>query len=272
MPRSGLSATGDPVAGAAAHGVYVYGVIRRGDAALATFPAGVAGGAAPVRLVDHDGLAVVVNDVPVGWEAATRADVEAHERVLSSLVERQTVVPMRFGVVLTSDDHARELLLVRHRPEIDALLTRLDGHVQMSVKAFYAEEALLRQVLKEHPELKRRSDELQSLPVEGTEQQRIALGRDVAHAVQEQRARDEQMLAEPLAAAVAELRLEPLPSERLAVNAQVLVQRDRRSALDKTVERLAAEYGDRFAIRYVGPVAPYSFSELALDAEEDAWG
>lgn len=269
--RSGMSATGEPVAGAAAHAVYVYGVVRVDQAAPESFPAGVAGGEAPVRLVEQDGLAVVVSDVPSGWSAATRADVEAHERVLGALVQERTVVPMRFGMVLDSDDAAREVLLNRHRGQIDELLTRLDGHVQMSVKAFYVEEGLLREVLRQHPELKRRSDALGDLPIQTSESERIALGRDVAHAVEQQRAHDQSLLAEPLAAAVREIRLEALRSDRLALNAQLLVAKNRQSDLDAAVERLTAEHRDRFAFRYVGPVAPYSFADLALDAQENSW-
>jgi len=269
--RSGATATGSPVAGAATHAVYVYGVVRA-SAAPDAFPDGVAGGESPVRLLEHGDLAVVASDVPVGWQAATRADVEAHEHVLSGLIEQWTVVPMRFGVVLDSEEAAREILLVQHEAEVHRLLARLDGHVQMSVKAYYGEESLLRQVLKQHPELKRRSDALEGMSMAGSQQERIALGQDVANAVEAQRAHDEQTLAAPLAAAAAEVSLEPLRSDRLALNAQLLVARERRADVDAAVERLTREFGEQFAFRYVGPLAPYSFSDLALDAQEEPWG
>lgn len=258
--HSDQPAAGTPAAGGAKGAVYVYGVIPPGPVRP------------PTRAVEHGGLAAVVGDVPEGWQATTRADVEAHERVLSALLEQTTVVPMRLGVVMPSDDDVRAVLLDRHGDEIRALLGRLEGRVQMSVKAFYAEEALLRAVLKAHPDLKRRSDALEGEPADATQAERIELGRAVAQAVEQQRAADERMLAEPLAAVADDLRLDPPSSERMALNAHVLVARERRPALDDAVGQLSTAYADRFGIRYVGPLPPYSFAEMSLDAPERAWG
>jgi hypothetical protein len=245
--------------GGAGRAVYVYGVTAGGPAPP------------PARALEHGGLTAVVRDVPDDWQATTRADVEDHERVLSALVEQTTVVPMRLGVVMPSEDDVRAILLDRHGDEIRSLLGHLEGRVQMSVKAFYAEEALLRAVLRAQPELKRRSDALEREPVGASQAERIELGRAVAQAVEAQRAADERMLAEPLAAVADEVRLDPPASERVALNAQLLVSRERRAAVDDAVNQLQTAYGDRFAIRYVGPLAPYSFSEMSLDPGERAW-
>jgi hypothetical protein len=43
------------------------------------------------------------------------------------------------------------------------------------------------------------------------------------------------------------------------------VAAERRPQLDAAVQRLSREHGDRFAIRYVGPLAPYSFADLELE-------
>src|SRR4051812_36609880 len=99
---------------------------------------GVGSPPAPVRWVAEDRLAAAVSDVPPEWRTAGRADLEAHDRVLSALLG--TVVPMRFGVVL-GDDELCELL--RHADELEALLARVEGRVQMSVKAFYRDEDAL---------------------------------------------------------------------------------------------------------------------------------
>jgi Gas vesicle synthesis protein GvpL/GvpF len=245
---------------------YVYAVARAGPSREL---AGIGG--ATVRAVEAAGLRALVSDVPAGWRTAGRADLAAHDRVLAALIESETVVPLRFGVVMASDEEVRERLLEHHAGELAALLDKLDGHVQMSVRAYYLEDALLRAVLAQHPGLKRRADALGDQPVARTQQERIGLGREVAAAVEEQRARDEEMLVAPLAAVAADVRVDPLPSERQAASIQLLVRADRRPALDEAVRRLAREHGDRFAIRYVGPLAPYSFSDLVLDTEPRAW-
>lgn len=245
--------------------VYVYGVVPSWEAALPRTARGVAEGAPPVRVVTAGDLGALVSDVPAGWTSARRADLEAHERVLGEVVARGTVLPMRFGVVMDSDEHVREELLSRHAEWLQAGLERLHGTVQMTLKAFYAEEALLRGVLRSHPELKRRSDALQRQPIEQTRGARIALGRDVAQAVEVQRAADQQMLVDSLARAVEDLRVEAPASERIALHVQLLVKRDRQAELDALVSRLSVEHQDHLVFRYAGPVAPYSFADMSLE-------
>jgi Gas vesicle synthesis protein GvpL/GvpF len=262
MPRGESSTATPPPSAGAASAVYVYGVVA-GPAPAIGDP-GV--GSGRVRAIEEGGLAALVSDVSAEWRAAGRADVEAHDRVVGGLVGRGTVIPMRFGIVMASDEEVRERLLGLHAGELTSLLERLDGRVQMSLKAFYVEEALLRKVLERHPELKRRSMALEAVPPAASHDQRIALGRDVAAAVEEQRGLDEQALVAPLAEVAEEILVDAPASDRQAAAFQLLVHRDKRERLDAAVQRLAQQHGDRFALRYVGPVPPYSFADLSLDA------
>jgi hypothetical protein len=250
--------------GNAGPAVYVYGVLRR--ASTDVFGGGGVGmPCAPVRLVESRGLAAIVSDVPGNWRAAGRADVERHDKVLGRLIQRQSVVPLRFGTVMASDEDIRESLLEGHAGELAALLDRLEGRVQMSVKAYYLDQALLREVVRRHPQLKARSDAVARLPVATTQPERIALGEDVAAAVQEQRELDQRELAGPLAGLAEEMRLDPPASERQVLAAHLLVDERRRPRLDETVGRLEEAHRQRFAFRYVGPIPPYSFCDLELD-------
>jgi hypothetical protein len=248
-----------------ASGVYVYGIVRRWP--HGSVEAGGVAAAAPIRMVAGEGACAVVSDVPAIWRDAGRSDVQAHDRVLHALMAHETVIPMRFGVVMASDAEVSERLLERHVDEFSSLFELLHARVQMSVKAYYLEEALLREVLRRRPELKKRSDAVASLPVERSQQERIALGRDVAAAVEEQRELDQRLLLGQLAEAAEDVRIEPPVGDRHVMNLQLLVDSSRRAELDAIVQRLSEEYGDRFAFRYVGPLPPYSFTDLVLSEE-----
>jgi Gas vesicle synthesis protein GvpL/GvpF len=248
----------------AATGVYVYGVVS--GAAPAVGAAGVGEQPAPVRAIAGAGAVAVVSDVPEGWRAARRQDIEAHDRVLAELLGAGAVVPLRFGTVFASDDEVRARLLERHADTLTELLARLAGHVQMAVRAYYVEDQLLRAVLARRPELKARADALESRPAVTTQPERIALGRAVADAVEDQRALDQELLVRALAEVAAEVRADPPASERQAASLQLLVAERDRPRLDAAVDRLAREHGGRLSLRYVGPLPPYSFSDLALEA------
>jgi hypothetical protein len=186
--------------------------------------------------------------------------------VLAELLGAGAVVPLRFGTVFASDEEVRDGLLGRHAHALADLLTRLAGHVQMTVRAYYVEDQLLRAVLARRPQLKARADALERRPPAAAQAERIALGRDVADAVEEQRDLDLQMLVREFTGLAADLRADPPAGERQAANLQLLVAERDRPRLDAAVDRLAREQGARLSLRYVGPLPPYSFSDLALEA------
>jgi len=251
--------------------VYVYAVVRTSDGPLRASLTGVGEDPAPVRAVAAGSLSAIVSDVPSTWRAAARSDLATHDRVLSELVGR-AVVPMRFGIVMDGEEDLRDRILTAHADKFAALLDYVDGRVQMSVKAYYRDEALLRAVLVRKPDLKQRADALEEQPVVATQNERIALGRDVAAAVEEQRALDQQAVVAPLAKLAVDVRVDAGQSERHAFSLQLLVDADARPRLDEAVRRLAADHEDRLALRYVGPLAPYSFCEASLDAGAQTWG
>jgi hypothetical protein len=246
---------------------YVYGVIPTRDAAAWPGADGIGG---PVRAIVSGGLAALVSDIPDDARPGTRQDLEAHRRVLGEAIEFGTVIPMRFGMVMLDDDVVREQLLDRHGDELRHLLTDVDGHVQMTVRAFYAEDALLAAATAGDEEIQRLNAMIGGRSELETRDERIALGQRVAEAMDERRARDQEALLERLRPLARDIHVDPPGGERVALNAQLLVRRDVRAALDAEIERLAAALQGYLGLRYIGPLPPYSFTALALESEESA--
>jgi hypothetical protein len=236
--------------------LYVYGIV----------PADAAGDwSEPVRALTEGRLAALVSP----WEGdapATREDLARHDRVLGEAVERTTVVPMRFGVVMDDEETVAEVLLRRHAGELEDLLRGLEGHVQMTLRAYYREDVLLREVIRADPRIARAHERLRGRPDVQTQGDRIAIGQMVAAGAARLRQEDERMLLDRVTPLVAAVRTEEPANERIAIDAQLLVHRDRRQALDDAVGALSAEQEQRLALRYVGPIPPYSFADVALEA------
>jgi hypothetical protein len=249
--------------------LYVYGVIPAADAAAWPGMDGIGGPAGRVRTIQEGGLAALISDIPGDRVPGRREDLEAHRRVLTLAVEHGTVIPMRFGMVMDSKDVVLRRLLVKHGPELRDLLRMLDGQVQMTIRAFYAEDALLRHVMESNEDIARRSRELEGLPEEATRGERIALGEAVAAAIDARRARDEEALLERLRPLASDIVVDTPGSDRVALNAQLLVRRDVRVALDDAVHDLGVALQGYLALRYIGPLPAYSFSELSLETGEE---
>jgi hypothetical protein len=248
---------------------FVYGVVAA-PAAVRVTAAGVGG--APVRAVERGDLAALVSDLGADQVPGRREDLDAHAQVLAQTIESVTVVPMRFGVSLDSDDAVREQLLARNEELLRQLLRDLDGHVQATLKAFYIEDALLREIVRSNPEIARLREATAGRDDDpATHSARLQLGQMVAAAVEAQRAADADALLRRIQPLVADVRTEQPTHERIALHAQLLVRRDRAAELEAAVEELAGAHAEQLRLRYVAPLAPFSFSEVALDAEEPSW-
>lgn len=223
-----------------------------------------------LRLVtDGGGLAVIVSDVEADAPAG-RKDLLAHAHVLEAFTEEVTVIPMQFGIALPDDDAVREQVLERDRKSLQDLLRALDGRVQLTVQAFHHEEAALREVLHQHPQLVSARDRMKSFPETATPARQMELGQAVASGLEELQEQDRLALLDrlaPLASAVAE---NDVGGAHEIVHAAFLVERDARTAFDEAIAQLRGEHEQRMRIRYVGPQPAYSFLE-PIRTGELAW-
>jgi hypothetical protein len=242
---------------------YVYGVVRASDDPRVRSE-GVAGG--PVTTIAAAGVAALTSEVPDDELRAGREELTTHARVLEEALEGGVVLPMRFGMVMESEDSVRTDLLERHRDELLGQLDELDAYVELNVKAIYEEDALMREVVQNDSSIARLRESLQGKTEEATYYERIRLGEMVAEAVERKRTEDAEHVLDrlgPLASAVE--RGDPA-HERMAVNASFLVERSRVEAFDEALERIGAEQAGRMRFKYAGPLPPHSFVQLSVGA------
>src|SRR5262245_6203711 len=106
---------------------YVYGFTGASHPLSIDGMTGVGAGAPTLRVLRCGDLAAVVSDAPASLRARRR-DLETHHRILEALGTEGTVLPMRFGVVV-SDDAAIEGELQVEAAHYRGLLARLAGKV-----------------------------------------------------------------------------------------------------------------------------------------------
>ena len=93
---------------------------------------------------------------------------------------------------------------------------------------------------------------------------RIALGRQVAAALEDKRQREADELLGVLAPLARDVRLGKTPSDLTVVNAALLVERKALPRFDRALEKLSAAQAGRLRLDCVGPLPPYSFVDLRL--------
>lgn len=254
----------DPPAGrhdaaTAVRAVYVYGVAWA-DSVRAQAGTGI--GDADVGSVRFDDLAALTSALESPKVRARRRDLLIHSEVLTAAFEHGTVLPLRFGIVFESGDAVVADFLEPRQDELRRLLRELEGRVELRVKAFHREEAILAEVIRDNPRIARLRESVRSGPEAATYGLRIELGELVAAELQARARRDAEAILErvrPLALAV---EVEDEPIEHQVLRASFLVERERVGAFDEAMDELALGQDGRIHFKYLGPLPPHSFVSL----------
>src|SRR5436305_1393833 len=167
---------------------YVYGVVRASPKARVRAK-GMYG--KPIRVVASEGLGALTSDAPEGRLEAGRDELLTHSRVLERALERGTVLPMRFGVVMPSEAAVRDELLTAHREQLEAQLDEMTGRVEVNVKGLYDEQLVLSELVAENPEIAELQASLRGQSEDATYFERIRLGELIAAALEVRRSADE---------------------------------------------------------------------------------
>jgi|SRR5579862_8841232 len=239
---------------------YVYGITR----ATAQPPDGEGIAGARLDRIDSAGTAALVSELPEDALRLGSRELLTHARVLERAIARETVLPMRFGMTMQDAEDVREHLLAKHAAQLRAQLEALDGKVEVTVRAVYEEEALMREVVRESREVARLRESLRGVPDAAAHFGRIELGRLVAAAVERKRDHDARALLGELAPLAVAVEVGQPAHERVVFSASFLMERSALGDFDERLDGLAARQGERMRFKYTGPLPPYSFVEPAV--------
>jgi hypothetical protein len=206
------------------------------------------------------GVAALVSPVE-GELKATRRDLLSHSAVLERAIAAGPVLPLRFGIVLRDEDAVAQELLEPRRDELAALLERFERLVELRVKAFYDEEAVLREIVRSDPAIARLNEATRGAPDAAAQAQRVRLGEAVARALETTRESDSQAILARLRPLAEDFVVEEGESS-LGLTASFLVDRGRVGAFDTAMDELAREHEGRITFKYLGPLPPHSFVSL----------
>jgi hypothetical protein len=89
-----------------------------------------------IHVVTGHGLAAIVSQVEESTRGPDISSLLAFERVVEAIAARHTVVPMRYGCLMESEEQVVQLLK-DHRQEYEALLIRLRGMTEMGIRLLW---------------------------------------------------------------------------------------------------------------------------------------
>lgn len=248
---------------------YVYGVAPAEAFVNGHPPLRVPGiGGAPVRMIEFRDLVAVVSDVPGITLDFSRENLLDHQRVLDEVLSRADVLPFSFGTVADTDDEIREVLLSTGFDALHEQLVYVHGCIELELKAVWDQSRLFDEIALENEEVRALRDTIAQFPDDGSAVEKITLGQLTEAEIELKSAWEADRLVELLEPHAVQLLVSPNLSDTMLLNAAFLVERTREQEFDAVVAEIAAAEAGRLTFSYVGPLPPYSFIDLAFQAEE----
>ena len=176
------------------------------------------------------------------------------------------VLPISFGTV-AGGRASVEGLLERHGGDIAADLERLEGRVEMAVRARVEADNLFARYVAASPRLEAARDRLARAGATPDRDTMLAVGRLFADVLEEERAAVRQSFLAATAGRTQDVQVREPQREEQLFDLAFLLAADAVGGFEQDVEAVAADLADDVVIDLAGPLPPYSFSTLRLSFE-----
>ncbi|MBU4590563.1 MAG: GvpL/GvpF family gas vesicle protein, partial [Candidatus Omnitrophica bacterium] len=152
-------------------GRYIYCIIGTSEGRKFSYPA-IGGCGDEVYSISYQDAAAVISATPVMKYPISRENTMAHQKVLEELMGDFTVLPVKFGTVASSKDGVsaserikEDVLKVRYE-ELKELLTKMDGRIELGLKAFWVDmKIVFGEIVDENSQIRRLRQRLVSRPI-----------------------------------------------------------------------------------------------------------
>ena len=246
-------------------GKYIYAIIETDKPQEFSAP-GVGDRGDKVHTVHQNGLAAVVSSSPVVKYPVRRDNMMAHQKVLEEVMEKFTLLPVRYCTIAEDEEKIKEKLLKARSQEFKDLLEKMKGKVELGVRAFWTNlEGIFAGIVSENEEiaqLKKRIEE------EKSEQKvyagKIKIGEIVKRVLGEKKKKEAQTLLDSLRGLAEDLRENHILGDRNILNASFLVRKEKEEKFDQKINQIQQEFGERTKLDYFGPIPPCNFVEVVV--------
>jgi hypothetical protein len=241
---------------------YIYGIIAESQVRRFGFP-GVED--AEVYAINHDGIAAIVSDTQLRGIDPTRKNIHTHTVVQDELLKEYTLLPMGFGMIAASEDEVRRLLKENCEGLADEL-NRLDGKVEVEVKVFWDQEAVIKELQGENQELTKLQSKIgAALSCDEAQRLLIEAGKLVERIVTDWKVRYAEQVCAILGQLALDTQLNKLIGIHNILNASFLIEKSRECVFKEETYKLDSKFQGKVNFKYVGPLPPYNFIKLNLE-------
>jgi len=247
------------------YGRYIYGIIKNSDDTVLDVTG--LGGSSLVYTISYQDVSCVVSNYfgeefsSMSKEEMTRCQLR-HQLVVEHVMRRYTVLPVKFGTVLTTSDEVRNLLSQGHSQLVYAL-TWIQDKVEVEVAATWDKRQVLRKIRTE-PDIMLAREAIASRPGQQNPEERIHLGQMVTASMDWRRDSYREQMMNFLMPVTVDVQSNALVSDDMLMNVAFLVEKANQEEFDSRVRQLNDLFHDQIDFRVIGPLPPYSFATVEV--------
>jgi len=220
-----------------------------------------------VHTISYNNIAAVVSNSPIKKYSVSSDNTMAHERAIERVMEEHTVLPVRFVTIAESEEKVKRILEKEH-DKFKELLLEMKGKKEVGIKAIFKKEIVYKEILEEHEGIRKLKEMITSKPPQKTHYQRMEIGKMVEIALDKEKEKHKNAILNVLEPLSEEVKTNSVYGERMIINAAFLIKNTKEPEFDQNVQELDAKYGEKIKFKYVGPIPPYNFVNLAIETGE----
>jgi len=247
------------------NGIYIYGVIKTSDP-QEFGRIGIGDKNSQVLTIGFKDLAAVVSKSPFMVydslaKEKTVKDLVTHQFVIEKVMADFTIIPVKFGTMVETEDEVIKLMRKGYFLLRNAL-RKMDGKIELDVVASWKLPKILAMIYAEDRRVQKKQQEITLKGDKVTVEEKIALGKLIEQTLNIRKVRESRFILQTLKKNAVEICLHDLTGDEMIFNAAFLIKTANKEKFNKVLDRLDQRFEDTLNFRLVGPLPPYSFSTI----------
>ncbi|GCE06058.1 GvpL/GvpF family gas vesicle protein [Dictyobacter aurantiacus] len=246
-------------------GLYLYGIIPTGQE-QDFGQIGIGSRGDMVYTLAYQDIAAVISKSPIIKYHVSRDNVFAHTRVLETVANDYTVLPIRFCTIAKNEEMIINRLLKTRYQEFIQLSREMKGKIELGLRARWKNmDAIFAEVVEENAPIKRLKEaSLREKDKQKKYASSIKIGEMVQKALEQKRTHETRALLETVRPLSMDYKESQLYGDMNLFNAAFLVDQAKEKEFDQRLDELQKKLQDRTLLIYTTSVVPYSFVELVV--------
>jgi hypothetical protein len=251
------------------NGIYIYGIIKTGGP-QEFGKIGIGEEATPIETIECKDVAAVVSRSPfMIYDSLAKEkivkDLVTHQFVLERVMESFTIIPVKFGTMVESEDEAIKFL-AKGYALLSEQLREVAEKIELDVVASWELPKILPTIYRHNDQIQKKQNEIALLGNRVSVEDKVALGKLTEQALISRKAEYNQLILQTLKKTVIDTCMHDLPDDAMIFNSAFLLEKKNEEAFHQLINKLDQKLENTVNFRVVGPLPLYSFSTIVFES------